>query len=351
VGANHSYDRRGKQGRAYAEAALDGACGDITQAAKGSQALTLHKACYGVGGLIASGLINESEARARLYEAALRMPSYGERWRPADLRTKVEVSIRRGMMSPRTPPEGRGFFDTRARTPPTKPSAMPERSGGATTTDMATRLWREGQDPRGTLAEAYFRTRALDLPDDLAGEVLRWHTRTSALLALFRNILTNEPQAVSRIFLDAHGAKIERKFLGPVADAAVMLDSFDAVLESLHVGEGVETCMAARQLGMRPCWALGDAGGVAKLPLLGGVGCLTIIAEDCPRNAEAIEVCGTRWHEAGREVLIDRSVFGKDLNDALMMTAKGKDRADSEEGAVLQATRTGKAPDHVEEQR
>lgn len=38
---------------------------------------------------------------------------------------------------------------------------------------------------------------------------------------LFRNILTNEPQAVSRTFLDVDGRKIKRKFLGHVGGAAI----------------------------------------------------------------------------------------------------------------------------------
>ena len=179
-------------------------------------------------------------------------------------------------------------------------------------------IWREAVDPRGTDAERHLNCeRKLDLPADLAGEVLRWHVRTRAMLALFRNILTGEPQAISRIFIDRDARKIGRKFLGPTLGAAVMLNSFDEVLEGLHVGEGVETCMTARQLGLRPTWALGSAGAIETFPILGGVECLTIIAEHCDRNARAIEACGTRWHAARREVLIDYPMIGKDLNDAL----------------------------------
>ena len=44
--------------------------------------------------------------------------------------------------------------------------------------------------------------------------------------------------------------------LGVVAGAAVKLD---AAGEALAIGEGVETAMAARQLGLRPVWAVGSA--------------------------------------------------------------------------------------------
>ena len=66
------------------------------------------------------------------------------------------------------------------------------------------------------------------LGDDLAGDVMRWHPRIGAMLALFRNIVTGEPQAISRTFLDREGRKIERKFLGPVGGAAIMLDPVDS---------------------------------------------------------------------------------------------------------------------------
>jgi hypothetical protein len=44
--------------------------------------------------------------------------------------------------------------------------------------DNAQRIWNEATDPRGTLAEKYLREhRKLDLPDELAGAVLRFHPR------------------------------------------------------------------------------------------------------------------------------------------------------------------------------
>ena len=180
-------------------------------------------------------------------------------------------------------------------------------------------LWGEGVDPRGTLAEIYLRSRRLDLDADVAGRVLRWHARPGALIALFRNIETDEPQAVSRTFLDREGRKLGRKFLGPVGGAAIKLDADENVLGGLNIGEGAETCQAARQLGLRPAWALGSAGAVAAFPVLSGVECLTLLAENDEASRHAVEACARRWHDAGREVLIDRALLGKDLNDALAL--------------------------------
>jgi putative DNA primase/helicase len=177
-------------------------------------------------------------------------------------------------------------------------------------------LFRESVDPRGTLAATYFASRRLEIAD-LASRVIRWNSRIGAMVALFRNIKTGEPQAVSRTFLDAEARKIERKFLGLVGGAAVMLDAFDTVSHGLHVGEGVETCQAGRQLGLRPTWALGSAGAIAGFPVLGGIQTLTILGEHDDANARAIQACGARWHDAGREVLVTKPFRGKDLNDVL----------------------------------
>ena len=207
----------------------------------------------------------------------------------------------------------------RRRDPPPRANraAIEDAAAKANSTRQALALWREGVDSRVPVVERYFGSRWLTLGDDVAGDVLRWHPCIGAILALFRNVQTGEPQAISRTFLDRAGRKIERKFLGPVAGAAIMFDSFDLVTTGLTVGEGSETCMAARQLGLRPCWALGSAGAVAAFPILGGVECLTLLKEADDASERAVEACASRWHAAGREVFINQPTRGKDLNDAI----------------------------------
>jgi hypothetical protein len=119
---------------------------------------------------------------------------------------------------------------------------------------IALKVWGEGVDPRGTLVERYLAGRKLELGADVAGEVLRWHPGIGAMMALFRNIATDAPQAVSRTFLDPEGHKRDRKFLGPVAAAAIKLDSDEDVLGGLHIGEGVSRrrCRRCGNGGERP---------------------------------------------------------------------------------------------------
>jgi putative DNA primase/helicase len=162
------------------------------------------------------------------------------------------------------------------------------------------------------------KSRVLALDDDVAGSVIRWNPHIGAMIALFRNIHTDEPQAVSRTFLEREGRKLKRMFLGPVGGAAIKLDADEEVISVLHIGEGVETCMAARQLGLRPAWALGSSGAIGRFPVLSGIECLTILIElDAGASDAASAECAERWHKAGLEVVTVAPKTGKDLNDAI----------------------------------
>ena len=61
------------------------------------------------------------------------------------------------------------------------------------------------------------------------------------------------------------------------------------------------------------------AGAIGAFPVLSGIDALTILA-NLTRNARAVEQCGNRWCDAGREVLVVRSAVG-DMNDAIMLKA------------------------------
>jgi hypothetical protein len=197
---------------------------------------------------------------------------------------------------------------------------------------LARNIWNEGRDPRGTPAQEYLtRGRKLDLPDDLAGKVLRFHPRCPwrdantgqtifipALLAAFSSFDTGDVTAIHRIRVDQphRWPKANRMMLGPLLRAAVMLDP---VGDTLSIGEGVETCMAAREMGLAPCWALGSAGRIARFPLTPEVCALRILGEAGKASAKAIEYCVPRWNAAGRHVRTVMPDDGlSDLNDELM---------------------------------
>jgi len=80
--------------------------------------------------------------------------------------------------------------------------------------------------------------------------------------------------------------------------------------------------MAARQLGVRPTWALGSTGSIAGFPILDGIKQLTILGEIGAASRDAIRFCGRRWRRAGRRVRIVMPEIGDDLNDELMAAAQ-----------------------------
>ena len=186
------------------------------------------------------------------------------------------------------------------------------------------RIWNEASDPAGTIAEEYLAARKLHLPPELRVFVLRFHAEcpwesgaVPCLIAAFRAIDGDKLTAVHRVRLDQRERwpKAERKMLGTVLGSAVKLDPAG---DRLAIGEGIETCMAARQLGLRPVWALGSAGGIENLAPVEGVEELTILGEnDNGTNRNAAEECRENWKQRRVLLTIPRRGF-KDFNDVLM---------------------------------
>jgi Toprim domain len=191
----------------------------------------------------------------------------------------------------------------------------------------AQEIWDQGVDPRRTLAEKYLSSRALILSDDVANTVLRfllrcpWHNedtgrtdRVPALLAAFRSLDGDEITAIHRIRVDQpdRWPKADRRMLGVVHRAAIKLDPIGS---TVAIGEGVETCLAARQMGHRPAWALGSVGMIAKFPVIEDVQMLRILGETGEASAKAVRLCGNRWAATGRRVQIVMPTTGSDLND------------------------------------
>jgi hypothetical protein len=185
-------------------------------------------------------------------------------------------------------------------------------------------IWNEAIDLQGTLAERYLKaTRRLQIADDLSF-VLRFHplcpfgpaARLPCLIALFRDIKSDEPRAIHRIALRPDATKAGRKMVGPCAGAAIKLTRDEDISYGLSIGEGVESTLAGMALGFSPAWALGSAGSIRNFPVLAGIDCLTIIADHDHEGKRAAESCRERWTDGGREVQIVMSAAeNEDLND------------------------------------
>lgn len=218
-----------------------------------------------------------------------------------------------------------GIEDDQRRPAERKPEAVhhAERDHDADRIARALSIWHQGRPITGTIAERYLLRRGIDLgasPLATSGDVLRFHPhcpmqgergpeRHPALLALFRCIKADAPRAITRIALRPDGsakASIPRQkqFLGVVGGAAIKVDADDEVLTGLHIAEGIETALAVWRGGGRPVWALGSAGAIERLPVLAGVECVTIAADNDPAGLRAARNCASRWQAAGREGFI-----------------------------------------------
>ena len=157
-------------------------------------------------------------------------------------------------------------------------------------------LWRRAKDPRGTLAEKYLRGRRLDLPEEAAGEALRFDPHCQfgkgaeaehdpAMICLVRNIVSNEPQGIQRTALTFDGNAVKRDgktlrmSLGIVKGGAIKIDPDEQVEQGVCIGEGVETCLSGRKLGYAPVWSVITNTGIEDFPVLSGLGGLTIFVE------------------------------------------------------------------------
>jgi hypothetical protein len=197
---------------------------------------------------------------------------------------------------------------------------------------LALQIWQEARPIAGTLAARYLsERRRIDidaLPD--GDTALRFHpscpfgpgVRKPCLIALLRNVVTDEAIGIHRIALTPDAERIERRMLGGAG--AVKLWPAG---RQLIVGEGIETVLAAatrishRGAPLRPAWSAVSGGSLGKLPIIPGVERLLILV-DHDVNGEgqrAAAHCAERWSRAGRLVTqLKPKRPGDDFNDVVI---------------------------------
>jgi hypothetical protein len=209
------------------------------------------------------------------------------------------------------------------------PIAVLPDDGQARRIEGATSIWDRARDISGTPAEIYLTSRKLDVSENWS-HVLRFSGSLSldgkpacGMVALMRDVGSDAPCGVHRTFLqedgrpilDDDGNKI-RRMLGRAKGAAIKLDAHEDIVSGVHIGEGIETCLAARQRGYRPVWAMGSAGAIADFPVLAGIESLSVLGENDRASTDAAhEVCA-RYEAQGCETFLYQPRRG-DFNDTL----------------------------------
>jgi hypothetical protein len=192
--------------------------------------------------------------------------------------------------------------------------------------ELARRIWNAARDARGSPVARYLASRGIDtdLPPSL-----RWAP------ALRRTDGTNGPAMVARIdsidgeligisrtwlIRDDRGIweRRDRAMLGRAGGGAVRLAP---VAETLMIGEGVETSLAAMQACSMPTWAALSTSGMTALRLPPIVRTVIILADHDANGAgeRSARIAAQRWRCDGRQVSVWMSpVVGEDVNDLLL---------------------------------
>jgi Toprim domain-containing protein/CHC2-type zinc finger protein len=123
---------------------------------------------------------------------------------------------------------------------------------------------------------------------------------------------------VSRTYIHDGQKVAKAKGLGPAG--IVRLSPDEDVTNGLHLAEGLETALAAMSKGLRPMWSTGSTAIMAKMPVVSGIECITILADHDENGAgeKAAHEAGHRWREAGRGVRVWTPPTFGDFNDLLM---------------------------------
>jgi len=192
-------------------------------------------------------------------------------------------------------------------------------------------LWDECQVLEGTVGAEYLKARYCVLPPE--GH-LRFHPKLKhspsgyigpALVALVTDAVNGEPMTLHRTWIHPDGRKAAinppRLLLGGhrKQGGVIRLWGEECITHGLGVAEGIETALSLAHA-FEPVWSVIDAGNLAALPVLGGVECLLIAADNDLAGIKAANECALRWNKEGVEVRITQQLQN-DLNDALLEAA------------------------------
>jgi hypothetical protein len=189
------------------------------------------------------------------------------------------------------------------RKPVARPQQVTEVDDTAERIENAIKIWSAAGPLYGSLGWYYFTaSRGLDIGRPGLDHCLRFHTGFGAIIALMTDAVTGRPAGVHRTFLNDDGTKLDRKMLGKAG--VIRLTPDENATLGLGIVEGIETGLRILLDGWSPIWTATSASGVASFPVLGGIECLTVFADNDDAGTKAATKCAERWNAASREVRI-----------------------------------------------
>ena len=202
-------------------------------------------------------------------------------------------------------------------------------------TELALAIWQSAKPVPGTPVAAYLASRGIHLPPS---DTLRFHPGLKhpsggfwpAMVALVTYGIDGAPIAVHRTFLAQGGrgkapVKPQKMMLGPCRGGAVRLAEPG---DLLMVGEGIETCLAAKQATGYAAWAALSTSGLRSLDLPIDVHDVIVLADGDEAGEAAARDCASRWKRQGRRVRIARPPRGMDFNDLLLGCASSTEEGE-----------------------
>lgn len=201
--------------------------------------------------------------------------------------------------------------------------------------ERALSIWGETVPIHGTPAEAYLASRRVPYE----GPALRWHPRCpfgkdriGCMIALVRNIVTDEPQAIHRTAIDRDGKKLShlgsngRLTLAPIRGGAVKLSPDEDVTTALGIGEGIESVLSlpiVADAPRLPVWSLLSAGPLAAFPPRPGLRTVWFAMDHDAAGIAATGEASARLASRNIDtIIVAPNAAGDDLNDKVKAHAE-----------------------------
>lgn len=193
------------------------------------------------------------------------------------------------------------------------------------TANQARQIWRAADDPRGTMVEAYLRSRGIsaEVPPSIRFLPNTWHVTAKRLPAMIARLDGVRDFAVHRTYLQSPGQKANvepiKALLGSAKGGYVRLNSSGA--DTLVACEGIETGLSLLSgLFDEPAeiWAALTTSGMKGLRLPSQPRRLLVAHDGDTSGLRAAEALAHRAHKAGWETGFLSPPLGQDFNDVLV---------------------------------